>query len=272
FVCCPSPVRAQVESSPSPSASPSTSDGPPSRQERRLALAAAGSNVSVSTEPAEFEYQYGLALAQLEFWNEARAAFEAGSRLAPRDKRFSIELAGVAFREKNNLQAISYLRRALRLDPKDDYANEFLATLYFLQGNLEAAVKYWNAVNKPQIAQVRIEPALRVRPGLLDHAFAVAPESSLLVDELRATDARVRNLEIFPSYRFDLTAKPDGKFDAVFRAQEVNGLGNTRTEALLRSLSGLPFQEIDPEYSNLDHSAINLASQLRWDADKRRYV
>ena len=266
FVCCPWSVRAQVESIPSPSGDP------PSRHERWLALAAAGSNVSASADSAEFEYQYGLALAQLEFWDEARAAFEAGSRVAPRDKRFLIELAGVAFREKNNLQAVSYLRRALRLDPKDDYATEFLATLYFLQGNLEAAVKYWNSVNKPQIAQVRIEPALRVRPGLLDHAFAVAPESSLLLDELRATDTRVRHLEIFPSYRFDLTAEPDGKFDAVFRAQEMNGLGNTRTEALLRSLSGLPFQEIDPEYSNLDHSAVNLASQLRWDADKRRYV
>ena len=266
FVCCPWSVRAQVESIPSPSGDP------PSRHERWLALAAAGSNVSASADSAEFEYQYGLALAQLEFWDEARAAFEAGSRVAPRDKRFLIELAGVAFREKNNLQAVSYLRRALRLDPKDDYATEFLATLYFLQGNLEAAVKYWNSVNKPQIAQVRIEPALRVRPGLLDHAFAVAPESSLLLDELRATDARVRHLEIFPSYRFDLTAEPDGKFDAVFRAQEMNGLGNTRTEALLRSLSGLPFQEIDPEYSNLDRSAVNLASQLRWDADKRRYV
>jgi hypothetical protein len=228
--------------------------------------------VSLFKDSAEFEYQYGLALAQLELWDEARAAFEAGSSEAPHDKRFSIELAGVAFRQKNNARAISYLRRALRLDPKDDYANEFLATLYFLQGNLEAAVKYWNAVGKPQITHVRIEPALRVRPGLFDHALAVAPESLLRLDDLRATDARVRQLEIFPSYRFDLTAGPEGKFDAVFRAQELNGFGNTRTEALLRSLRGLPFQEIDPEYLNLNHSAVNLVSQLRWDADKRRYV
>jgi hypothetical protein len=264
FVFCPLPVRAQVKAIPS--------DDPRSQHERWLALAAPGSKVSPTADYAEFEYQYGLALAQLEFWDEARAAFKAGSRVAPRDKRFLIELAGVAFREKNNLQAISYLRRALRLDPKDDYANEFLATLYFLQGNLEAAVKYWNAVNKPQIAQVRIEPALRVRPGLLDHALAVAPESPLLLDEFRTTDARVRHLEIFPSYRFDLTAEPDGKFDAVFRAQELNGFGNTTTEALLRSLRGLPFQEIDPEYLNLNHSAVNLVFQLRWDADKRGYV
>lgn len=223
---------------------------------------------------AEFDYQYGIALAHLEHWNDARDALLAGRHLAPRDKRFLIELAGVAFKQKNHAQAIAYLRRALRLDPKDAYATDFLATLYFLQGNLESALKYWNRLDppKPQVAQVRSEPVPRVRPDLLDHAFAFAPASTLKLEELRASEARLRALEIFPSYRFDLVALPGGTFDAAFRGQEIDGWGATKLEGLLRTFHGLPFQEVTPEYFNLNGSAINLVSLIRWDPDKRRLL
>src|SRR5258707_10764057 len=110
----------------------------------------------------------------------------------------------------------------MRLDPKDTYANEFIATIYFLEGNLEAALKYWNRTGKPEIVEVRSEPALRVRPALLDHAFAFAPASTLTLDEMLTSEARVRRLEIFPSYKIELAARPDGKFDTIFRAQERN--------------------------------------------------
>jgi hypothetical protein len=227
-------------------------------------------SVPVSTQSTEYDYQHGIALAQLERWDEARRLLLAGSHLAPSDKRFPIELAGVAFKQKDKKRAIAYLRHALQLDPSDAYANEFLATLYFLEGNLEAALKYWNAAGKPLIGQVRMEPALRVRPGLLDHAFAFAPESVLTLDELRATEARLSQLEIFAGNRVDLTAQGDGKFDAVFRAQELNGFGNGKLEAAVRLLRGLPFQEVDPEYFNFHGAGVNLTSQFRWDPDKRR--
>ena len=229
---------------------------------------------AVRDRSPEMEYQFGIALAHLEQWDAARDAFIRGSRLQPRDKRFPIELAGVAFKQKNNRQAVLYLRRALRVDPKDDYANEFLAAVYFLQGNSEAAVKYWNRLPapKPQIADLRNEPPLRVRPALLDHAFAFSPAGTLKLRDLWATQARVHALEIFPTNRMDLVARPDGKFDSVFRAQELNGFGNTKVEALLRIFRGLPFQEITLEYYNLNGSAINFSSLARWDSDKRRYL
>ncbi|HEX3154990.1 MAG TPA: tetratricopeptide repeat protein, partial [Candidatus Angelobacter sp.] len=121
---------------------------------------------------ADQDYYYGVALAHLERWQEARTALSDGQRLAPNEKRFPIELAGVAFKQKKYREAKRYLHHALRLDAKDEYVNEFLATVYFLQGNLEAALKYWNRIRKPEIAEVRSEQALKVRPALLDHAFA----------------------------------------------------------------------------------------------------
>src|SRR5215813_2850854 len=92
---------------------------------------------STADHSPELEYEYGVSLAHLERWDESRHALLSGARLAPGDKRFAIELAGVAFKQKNYSEAIAYLHHALRLDPKDAYANDFLATLYYLQGNLD---------------------------------------------------------------------------------------------------------------------------------------
>ena len=101
---------------------------------------------------AEVNYYYGLALARLERWSEATRAFRNGLKQTPGDKRFLLELAGVAFKQRKNTEAVEYLRRALRLDPADPYANDFLASLYFLQGNLEAALTYWIKVSKLRTA------------------------------------------------------------------------------------------------------------------------
>jgi hypothetical protein len=219
---------------------------------------------------ADLDYYYGVALAHMERWDEASKSLFDGRRLASNDKRFSIELAGVAFKQKNYGKARRDLHRALRLDPKDPYANEFLATLYFLEGNLEAALKYWNRVGKPQIGEVLSVPTLRVRPALLDHAFAFAPASTLSLDELLTSNARLCGLEIFPTFRVDLTARPDGKFDATFRAQELDGFGNGKLQAVVRTFSGIVFEEITPEYYNVRGSGTNVVSLLRFDPDKRR--
>jgi len=220
---------------------------------------------------AEHEYQYGIALAHLEQWDEARSAFLRGRELAPGDKRFPEEIAGVAFKQKNNSEAVRHLRRALRIDPKDDYAEDFLATIYFLDGNLEAALSYWNRLNKPQIAELRSEPKLQVRPALLDHAIAFGAASTLTLKEYRITQRRLDHLQIFPAYRFDLAAREDGKFDAILRAQELNGFGNGKVQSLVRALRGIAFQELTPEYDNLNGSAINIGASGRWDVNKRRY-
>jgi tetratricopeptide (TPR) repeat protein len=220
----------------------------------------------------ELDFYYGTALAQLGRWDDAQKAFEAGARLQPGDKRFPLELAGVAFKQKRYSAAARHLRRALRLDPFDSYGNDFLGTVYFLQGNTEAALKYWNRVGKPQIVEVRSQPTPQVNAALLDRAMAFAPASVLRLPDLLTTDVRVRGLEIFPRYQFDLQARNDGKFDILFRNRERDGWGQGKLEKLFLLVRGLPFQSITPEFYNLCDEAINLASIYRWDAQKRRIL
>lgn len=231
-----------------------------------LAQTSAASNF----HSADLDYYYGMALARLGRWDEAAKAFQSGRRRDPRDARFPVELAGIAFKQKNYSRATTELRRALKLNPSDSYANEFLATVYFLQGNLEAALKYWNRIGKPQIENVLTDPKPRVDPVLLDRVLAFAPASTLRLAELVTTEKRIGALGIFPTYRFELAAREGNRFDVIFRSQERIGWGSNAIQALVGIFRGLPYQTIYPEYFNLGHEAINFQSMVRWDAQKRR--
>lgn len=249
---------------------------PPSvREIQKLAAGQQWEEIAHLLEPlqprsADMDFYYGTALARLERWPEAENAFQAGFRLAPADPRFPIELAGLAFRQRHYAQAADRLQQAIKLEPDDTYANDFLGTVYFLEGNLEASLKYWNRVGKPRVAELREDPVPRVSPVLLDRAFAVSPASNLLLSQFLDTDARIRGLGIFPQYKFDLRARDDDKFDFVLRGQERNGFGDTKWDGLFQLLRGLPFQSVEPRFYNLHHEAINFESRFRWDPEKRR--
>lgn len=194
----------------------------------------------------------------------------SGAHRYPRDPRFMVEMGGVAFRQKQPAEAARWLRRALWLDPGDAYAADLLGTIYFLQGNLDAALKYWNRVDKPEVRELLIEPALEVDSVLLDRAFAFAPASLVRLKDLVDTRARVSGLEIFPMFDIRLEALADGRFDARFAARERNGFGSSTMEALALALRGAGFQTIYLEYFNMGRVAVNSMTLVRWDAQKRR--
>jgi len=223
-----------------------------------------------TNEPADLELYRGLALAQLQRWEEARGAFEAGLVRNPRDTRFLAELAGIAYRQRQFSSAKRQLRRALAIDSQDDYANNFLASIYFLEGNLEAALKYWNRTGQPELTDLAFDPLPRLKPQLLDRAFAFSPGSQWRRDQFLTTRARLEVLALFPHMRFDLEAQPDGSFNLGFHAAERDGWGSTKWEGLLSLLRGLPYQSIYPEFYNLDRGGLNWLSLVRWDDEKRR--
>ena len=194
----------------------------------------------------------------------------AGARLCPTQKRFLIELAGVAFEQGRNAEAAAWLRRGLKLDPKDGYANNFAGTVYFLMGNVPAALKYWNRVGRPRVSALNFNSQLRVRRLLLDRAIAFSPAAVLKESQYEATEAWVTALGIFPEWRIELDPRKDGTFDADFHAVERDGMGSSRMAAAISTLSGLPYETVYPAYYNIGHEAVNLQSLLRWDAQKRR--
>jgi tetratricopeptide (TPR) repeat protein len=219
---------------------------------------------------AEVNFQLGMALAHLQRWNEAEASLLAGRNACPQQKRFPTELAGVAFQRKRYSEAAHWIEKALRIDPKDEYANDFAGTVFLLMDNLNAALKYWNRVQKPQINALQLDPTLRVHRLLLERAFVFSPQAVMLREQLLATEARLNAMEVFPAYSIKLGARETSKFDAQFNAIERNGFGNGWMQSTMSIFSGLPYETLYPSYFNLGGSATNVDSLFRWDAQKRR--
>ena len=223
-----------------------------------------------SDEPADLELYRGLALAQLQRWEEARKAFEAGLVRNPRDARFLVELAGIDYRENRLSRAKKELRRALIITPWDAYANDFLASIYFLQGNLEAALKYWNRTGKPKLADLTFDPQPSLTPALLDRPLAFSLGSMWSRGQFLKTRSQLESLDLFPHLRFQLVAQPDGSFDLTIHGGERNGWGISRWDGLLSLLRGLPYQTLYPEFYNVGDKGLNWLSLVRWDDEKRR--
>jgi tetratricopeptide (TPR) repeat protein len=223
-----------------------------------------------SDQSPELDFLAGLALARLEKWDEAKVAFDAGLRKTPGDSRFLVELAGIAYKQKDFRTAKQNLRATLRLNPRDAYSREFLATIYFLEGNLEAALQHWNFLDKPRLRTVAYVPPLKLKESLGDRALAFNAPQVLTVDALLNTQARLDNLGIFSSRRMELSPVDSGSYDATLHLAERNGWGDSKVEGIVSLLSGLPYSTAYPEFYNLGHHAVNLTSLARWDSEKRR--
>jgi tetratricopeptide (TPR) repeat protein len=217
----------------------------------------------------ELDFLRGLALARQQQWNESRQAFAAGHLKNPNDPRFLVELAGIDYKHNDFSAAKWNLRRALRLGSRDSYTLDFLGTIYFVQGNLEAALKYWNAIDKPRLRNVAVQPPPRLEAKLLNRAVTFNAPQVLSVDALLSTRARLENPGIFSHERVEL--RPAGEnFDATLHLAERNGWGDSKLEGAIALLSGVPYETVYPEVYNLGHRAMNFTSLLRWDSQKRR--
>lgn len=221
-------------------------------------------------EPADLELDRGLALARLQRWREARAALEAGHAGHPRDARFLVELAGIAYVEKDNSTAKKELRQALALDSNDAYANNLLASIYFLESNLEAALKYWNRAGKPVLSDLIYDPTPRLDPLILDRAFKFSPGSVWKRDHFLKTQAELNMLDLFPHTFYDLQAQPQGTFKLVWHDTQRSSWNSGALESIVPMVRGLPYQTVYPEFSNLNDKGLNWFSMYRWDKEKRR--
>lgn len=224
----------------------------------------------LSSHTPDDDYSCGMAFANAGRLDDARAAFLRGATSQPTQSRFFVELAGLEFLEKRYSKAADWMLRAERISPGDHYINDFLGTVFFLQGELEAALKYWNRVDKPKISKVQFEPSPSLDPVLLDRAISIVPGAILTREDVLATRTRLRMLEVFSNPSLQLRARADGTYDLWINARERSGFGRNKYEALLSTFGGVFFETVTPSYSNIENSSAMLRSLWRWDSEKRR--
>lgn len=227
---------------------------------------------------AEFDYYAGMALARLQRWKAARDAFSRGESKQPHDARFLVEKAGAEYKLDDFRRAKQDLLRSLRLANQDPYVPEFLATIYLLEGNIEAALKYWNQSEKPRLASVQVVPAPKTKRELLERAVSFSPPGTLELQQYLKTNALLKNLEVFPEWRTELSpaqpaspAQADGdNYSATIHVNERNGWGSSVLDGAISLLRGLPYDTAYPSSYNFLGHTVNFDALARWDSQKRR--
>jgi tetratricopeptide (TPR) repeat protein len=220
--------------------------------------------------PAELSLYRGMALARIGRLEDARLELAAGAARQPRDRRYALELAGVAYKQGDFRAAKANLARYLSVEPGDAYANDFLGSIFFLEGNLEASLKYWNRAGKPLVSDLNYDPEPRLKAALLDEAFRFSPAEPWTLADYRDTRARIDHLGIFSREEYELRAREDGTFDMTFRASERNSWGASTLAGAFSMFRDIPFQTVRLELSNLGRAAVNWHSLYRWNDQRRR--
>ena len=175
-----------------------------------------------------------------------------------------LAMASSAFRAEHFTEAEKHLKSVLRIHPADHFVNDFLGTTYLLDGNFDAALKYWSRAGKPRVREIHIDPPLQIEAILLDHTFAFSRASLLTPAAYGETRRRLDSLGVFSRYEFELTPTDIGDFDLTLRASERHGPN------FVSWIRGLLYQTVYPAWWNAGGRAINLESQIRWDRDNRR--
>jgi hypothetical protein len=173
-----------------------------------------------------------------------------------------LDQASNAFREGD----LDAARRALRRGGESPLRNEFLATVFFLEDNLEAALRYWNRNGSPQLREVHMDFETRWDPILLDRTVGISRATVLRDSDYVLARKRLEASQAFSGYRFDLSPVENGdnEFDLNLRAAEKS------TWNPAAWVIGLPYRTVTPEFRNIGGGGINLDSLWRWDSQKRR--
>jgi hypothetical protein len=235
-----------------------------------LLLALAFVRVCSGATDADALLKRAISLAASGHLDEAEHLLQEGRSSFARDARFPVELAGVALRKKQLGRAKAYLRQGLRLDPSDAYANQFLGSLYLLDGNVHAALKYWNRVRLPVLNDIAFSPEPPLRPELIARIPAVSAGQMLTEARLQQTERNLDRLRIFSDPSFELTPAANNEYDLTIRSQAQSQPLSGVIGRVLPLVRGLPYQQANLDWLNIGRRAIMLTSLWRWDPDKRR--
>src|SRR5260370_24918525 len=109
----------------------------------------------LATSPTADTYLYlGIAYSRMKEYQKAEDTLKEGSRRYPDDSRFHNELADFYLTNNDRDAAKSQLRRALVVDPADNYASDLLATIDMPEGEVQSAVQSWNKSGGPLINDI----------------------------------------------------------------------------------------------------------------------
>ena len=187
----------------------------------------------------------------------------------PGDVRVLNALGDLHLANKDVEAAKTALRRALRVDPANNYASDLLATIDMSEGEVQSALRAWNKTNRPVVDDILHNYNLSFGSWVVRKAVAFHPAGALRYSEWKTTEARLLETGNFTNVGLEVepTTIPD-QYNAVVRTTaKTNSFG----DFLFNLVKGVPFSTSYFDLWNIKNSGINFNSNYRWEWDRRRF-
>jgi tetratricopeptide (TPR) repeat protein len=210
----------------------------------------------------------GNAYVNMKEFQKAEDILKEGSERFSNDARFFNALGDLYLTNNDVDAAKSALRRALRVDSKNNYASDRLATIDMSEGEVQSALRSWNRTGRPVIDDILHNYYLSFGSWVVRKAVAFHPSGVLRYSDWKTTEARLLETNNFANVGLEVepTAIPD-RYNAVVRTTtKTNGLG----DFAFNLFKGLPFQTNYLDVWNIGNRGINFNSDYRWQAVRRR--
>jgi tetratricopeptide (TPR) repeat protein len=226
-------------------------------------------SAELATGPTADAYLYlGIAYANMKEFDKAEEVFKEGGERYSSDPRFNNELAGVYLSNDDVDEARASLNRALQVDPGNNYASDLLATLDMSEGNVQAALRFWNKSNRPVIDDILHNYYLNFGSWVVRESVAFRPAGVLRYGAWKTTESRLFETDNYTNVGLEVepTIVPD-RYNAVVRTTQKT---NTVTDVLFSLFKGAPFKTSYFDLWNVGNSGVNFNSMYRWHPDRRR--
>ena len=223
----------------------------------------------LANRPTADTYLYlGSAYSGTRDYQKAEDVLKEGSRRYPQDSRFYNQLADFYLTNNDRDAAKSELRRALVVDPQNNYASDLLATIDMSEGEVQSALRSWNKSGRPVINDILHNYYLTFGSWVVRDAVAFHPSGVLRYGEWKTTESRLLETDNFANVGLEIepTVVPD-QYNAIVRTTtKSNSLGNVA----FGLFKGAPVYTTYLDFWNLGNSGMNFNGNYRWETSRRR--
>ena len=224
---------------------------------------------ALADRPTPETYLYlGIAYRHMKEYQKAEDIFNEGSTRYEDDSRFLNELANL-FLENNDIEAAkTALRRALLVDPTNNYASDELATIDMSEGDVQSALRAWNKSGRPYINDILHNYNLSFGSWVVRRAVKFHPAGTLRYSDWKTTESRLIETDNFANVGLEIepTQVPD-QYNAVVRTSPRT---NSPADILFNLVKGFPIETSYFDLWNISNTGVNFNSNYRWDAERRR--
>src|SRR5437016_10997290 len=224
---------------------------------------------ALESSPTADTYLYlGIAYGRMKEYQKAEDLLKEASQRYPQDPRFYNELGDFYLANNDRDAAKSELRRALVVDPANNYASDLLATIDMSEGEVQSALRSWNKSGRPVINDILHNYYLTFGSWVVRDAVAFHPAGVLTYSEWKTTESRLLETGNFANVGLEIepTRVPD-QYNAVVRTTTKN---NSFSNFLFGIFKGAPIETSYVEFSNIANSGITFNGKYRWETNRRR--